>query len=577
MTDHRDVETPKQDGQPDPQDGDGRESEQDKIRRYREQVEARAAEELEGLMSDVEDEKAVQEIDSGFVRECLMLNQLGDGKLYAAMHRGRFAYNKSTKEWMHFNGHHWEIDEMDLSAAECERIVERYREEAFIIGKEMNELPDDDPNKARLGKLKKKLWERISALRGDRRDRCLKWAHTNDDPLAVHGKMFDTNPWLLPCPNGVIDLTTGEFRDGRPEDYLFKACRTLWKGLEERNEDFEKAVLQIMSDREDVYLFVQRLLGSALVGEDIEHIFVMATGRGRNGKDTIFETIQHVLGDLAGVIPPEMLLQQASRISPNSPTPDIMAMKGLRYAIASETDEHARFSPGRVKWLTGGGTLTGRWPNDKYPVRFKPTHTLFLATNCEPHAPADDFAFWERLIVVPFDLSFIKNRKPKESYEREADSYLKAKLRENPSGILAWLVNGCLMWQRDGLKPPPLIKRATDQYRRNEDLLQDFIDACCEVGDDIRGGASDLYVVYTAWFHDFVAKRHPAQKTFGNMMAKKFERDKVGGVYWYFGVRLKDHIQGYLDSVEKKKDIDEQQIQTLIRYEPHQDDRGLPF
>ena len=55
----------------------------------------------------------------------------------------------------------------------------------------------------------------------------------------------------------------------------------------------------------------------------------------------------------------------------------------------------------RVKWLTGNDTITGRNPHDRYEVSFKPSHTLFLLTNHKPHAPADDFAFWERMILFP--------------------------------------------------------------------------------------------------------------------------------------------------------------------------------
>ena len=73
----------------------------------------------------------------------------------------------------------------------------------------------------------------------------------------------------------------------------------------------------------------------------------------------------------------------ATRTS-QGPSPDIMALKGLRIAFASETDEGQKFSSSTVKWLTGGDQLVGRYPHDKHPITFTLTHALFF--NNEPQA-----------------------------------------------------------------------------------------------------------------------------------------------------------------------------------------------
>ncbi|HEX9074658.1 MAG TPA: hypothetical protein VF932_02725, partial [Anaerolineae bacterium] len=39
-------------------------------------------------------------------------------------------------------------------------------------------------------------------------------------PIADTGEHWDPDPWLLACENGVVDLTTGALREGRPEDRL---------------------------------------------------------------------------------------------------------------------------------------------------------------------------------------------------------------------------------------------------------------------------------------------------------------------------------------------------------------------
>ena len=248
------------------------------------------------------------------------------------------------------------------------------------------------------------------------------------------------------------------------------------------------------------------------------------------------------------------LLDQGKNRSAAGPSPDIMSLRGLRIAFASETDEGQRFSPARVKWFSGGETLTGRYPHDKRNVSFAPTHLLALLTNHKPHAPASDFAFWERLLLVDFPLSFV-DRKPQNENERPMDKGLKDRLLQELPGIAAWLVRGCLEWQRVGIAPPAKVREATSEYRRDEDLLADFVDECCDLQQEgqpeIRSKASDLYDAFCAWFKRNVsAKKSISQKAFGKMMLERFQRERKGGTYYYFGVSVSPHAQLELDQEE---------------------------
>jgi len=132
-----------------------------------------------------------------------------------------------------------------------------------------------------------------------------------------------------------------------------------------------------------------------------------------------------------------------------------MALKGKRIVWASETGEGRHLNIGKVKWLTGEDTITARAPFAKRQITFSPTHTLFLLTNHKPHITADDYAIWQRVHLVPFNLSFIDE--PKTEYERKRDPDLSKKLKEEASGILAWLVRGCLSWRIEGLNPPRIV------------------------------------------------------------------------------------------------------------------------
>ena len=88
---------------------------------------------------------------------------------------------------------------------------------------------------------------------------------------------------------------------------------------------------------------------------------------------------------------------------------------------------------------------------------------------------------------------------------------------------------------------PEELKKATAKYRRRQDNLADFLDACCLTGDSsFNESAKNLYDTFSEWWEKSVGKKVPAQKTFGNWMSKKFEKSRSGprGSFVYHGVKL---------------------------------------
>ena len=119
---------------------------------------------------------------------------------------------------------------------------------------------------------------------------------------------------------------------------------------------------------------------------------------------------------------------------------------------------------------------------------FEPTHKVFLATNHKPVVKGTDNAIWERIRLVPFEVTIP---------EDERDTSLPEKLKEELSGILSWAVQGCLEWQESGLSVPDEVRVATDGYRGEMDVLGQFIADCCFVAPSVRAKAPSLYVAYT--------------------------------------------------------------------------------
>ena len=132
---------------------------------------------------------------------------------------------------------------------------------------------------------------------------------------------------------------------------------------------------------------------------------------------------------------------------------------------------------------------------------------------------------------------------PKEANHRKKDPKLKAKLKAESSGILAWLVRGCLKWQEDGLKIPEKIKVATQEYRESQDVLTDFIEECCIVAEPMKKyrvetKAGELYNAYKNWALEN-SRKVMSNKTFGDRFSRKFEKELKREGTIYYGILLK--------------------------------------
>ena len=333
----------------------------------------------------------------------------------------------------------------------------------------------------------------------------------------------------------MIDLRTGTARPGRPSDYIKTVAPTEWQGLEAQATVFDQFVNEILDGNVELAEFVQRLLGVAISGLSIEHVFPICWGKGRNGKGTLFESLKEVLGEVAGPIQSEMLLKQTFTRSSAGPSPDIMSLQGKRLVWASEIEEGRLLNVAKVKWLVGGDTLVGRPVQGRKEIRFKPSHTLFMLTNHKPHIPSDDPAIWQRVFLIEFGLSFVDA--PQRRNERKCDPHMKNKLLSESPGVLAWLVRGFMEYFNHGLNPPDCVRVATAKYRNAEDVIGQFIDECCLLASTYKEQANPLYQAYRKWC-EFNGYLPLGSRKFGEKMRERFKRVVETKGRFYKGIKL---------------------------------------
>lgn len=468
-------------------------------------------------------------------------NEDGDARLYIRIFRERRVYDHTLAEWFMYDKHAWRRDDIDQVMGDIEEVITCYAAEATRLGAERTKAEEKGASKLaeHLKYRADEIIKRIRQLRSlGRKERVVTLARMGAYSLAVTGKEWDTRPELLACPSGVLDLTTGEIRDGRPGDFIKCVIPTPWDGIDAPCPNWERFLLEVFDQDEDLVDYMHRLLGYAISGRRCEDILPILHGQGRNGKTTMLESIKAVLGPVSGPIQAETLLEQQRPQSGAGPSPDIVDLRGRRLVWASESGDGRRLNESRVKWLTGGDTLKGRPVHGKDMVEFKPTHTLLLLTNHKPHASGDDYALWKRIRLIPFTLSFVDN--PEQDFERKADKGLQVRLLKEAPGILAWLVRGCLTWQAKGLGMPESVRAATVEYQGDEDMIGTFLDDCTTRDPHNLEKATDLYKIYRKW-GESNGLRVMSSTRFGKAIKKRVECVK-NGIMFYKGIRVKEGI-----------------------------------
>jgi putative DNA primase/helicase len=436
---------------------------------------------------------------------------LGNGELFAELHGDSLRYDHARGRWLTWAGHLWAPD-VD---GEVLRLAKRTARERYTRA-------------AAIGDLKERELEARWAISSESRHRLeatLALARA-ERPIADTGTRWDTEPDLLGCPNGVLDLREGRLRPGRQTDRLTMSTAVPFDP-DAKAPRFEKFLLEVFSDDADLVDFVQRALGYTATAHTVEQAFFLCLGSGANGKTEFLKAVRRPLGDY-GYNASFATFEQAAR--PSIPN-DVAALAGRRLVTASETNEGARLNEARVKALTGGDPLTARFLNAEF-FTFTPALKLWLAVNHRPRVTDDSHGFWRRVRLVPFLRQF---------RGAEQDRELEATLRAEAPGILAWIVRGCLAWRERGLAAPASVLAATEEYRVDSDPLADFLAERCVTGDSSYSvPAAAFYRAYGTWcdHRGLGASDRLTGTAFGRRMAERFERRHGVTGKAYIGVGL---------------------------------------
>ena len=308
------------------------------------------------------------------------------------------------------------------------------------------------------------------------------------EPFATTVADLDSDPYLLNVANGTLDLHTGDLRPHDPADRITKACTAAYDATAASRE-WETFLTTVLPD-EPVRGYLQRFVGVGLLGSVREQEFTIAVGTGANGKGVAYGAVLHALGDYGHIAESDLFM--TTKANANAASPAVMALRGRRFVVCSETERDHRLAAALMKNLTGGDRITAR-PLYGPPVTFDPSHTALLVSNYLPKVAGNDPAVWRRMRVVPFDVTVP---------EADRDPGLGERLRLSADAVLTWAVMGWREYQSIGMNAPEAVQTATADYRRRSDSIARFIDDRLLINPHMWVTVSDLWQAWESWASD---------------------------------------------------------------------------
>ena len=314
------------------------------------------------------------------------LTDLGNAERFRDQHGRDLRYCRALRTWMVWTGSHWKPDS---TGATERRAKDSARSILETAAKEL-----DDDRRAALVKhaARTEAAPRLAAM--------VKLART-EKPIAARTEDFDRHPWLLTCPNGTLDLKAGRLRPHRRGDLITRALRVPFDP-EARCPSWLRFLEVALCGSQDLVTFLQRAVGYSLTGivASPKALFILH-GDGDNGKSVFTETLLELFSDYGTRTDSETLLASSAR--ERGAQNDLAQLRGVRFAVAQETDAGRRLAEARIKAITGGDQLVGRFLYSE-PFVFHPTFKLWLATNHQPEIRGTDTGIWSRVRLVPFEV-----------------------------------------------------------------------------------------------------------------------------------------------------------------------------
>lgn len=453
----------------------------------------------------------IQAVDEEKMR-AYTFDDMGNANRFVDLFGENVRYCYTEKKWYFYNSMKWCIDNIGVVLRMADKSVEAMKAEAKLY------LQADEESG---GDMAKAFEKHMKSSRSNKSKKAM--LNEIEHHLPILPIQMDRYKMALNTPSGIINLKNGDVKAHNPEYYFTKI--TSVDCAEAADCPRWLAFLDdIFAGDKDLIRYIQKAVGYSLTGSTAEQCAFFLYGTGRNGKSTFIDVIRDVFGDYAANIQPETIMVKSSQS--NAINSDIARLKGARLVTSVEPNEGVRLNEGLLKQLTGDDTVTARKLYSE-EFEFKPEFKLWMATNHKPIIRGTDTGIWRRIHMIPFDVQIPEDK---------VDKNLTHKLKAEMTGIFKWCIDGCLMWQREGLQMPAAVLKSVREYRREMDVISAFIEDKCTLEGTVQ--ASMLYAAYVSWA-DSNNEYCMSNTKFSTELAKRFEKIKGRNYNYFTGISIR--------------------------------------
>lgn len=267
-------------------------------------------------------------------------------------------------------------------------------------------------------------------------------------------ELWNADPNILVCRNGVFDVGKGRLMEHSPEyhatsgvpyDYDKHAKAPTW----------ERFVSEVFAP--DVAAFLQEFTGLALTTDQSQEIAVWLYSAPGSGKSTFLAGIKAMMGERAG----ELGLRELSKSRFSLAT-----LPGKTLVTATEQPAGFMDCTDVINKIVSGDPLQ---VERKYrdPIDITPRCKLLWAMNELPRVYEADNGLFRR--IAPVKLEAI----PRE----RRDPNVRRAIETEGAGILNWALDGLARYKERGqLVIPKSTRAATDEFQRDSDVARQFLE-----------------------------------------------------------------------------------------------------
>jgi P4 family phage/plasmid primase-like protien len=441
----------------------------------------------------------------------------------------------SKNIWYRYNNHRWaEIDSgTTLRKSISVNMRDLYYKKSMSIHTGFLTNTDDNQN-TQQDDINKKRTINILNI-------CQRLANTNDKKnimteakeLFYDGtflQKLDLNPYLLCFTNGVIDFKAKTFRKGQPDDNISMCTNNEYVPLTNDHTSMINEINDFMVKlfpEKELCKYMWEHLSSTLLGTSANQTFNMYIGIGQNGKSVLVNLMEKVLGDYKGDVPLTLVTEKRGKVG--GLTPEIVQLKGIRYAVMQEPSKGDVINEGMMKQLTSGkDPIQGRAPYMLQTISFIPQFKLVVTCNTLMTIKSNDHGTWRRIRAVPFKSLFTDNPiegdadKP---YQYKLDKHIDEKFDNWKVIFASMLVE--MAFQNNGVVTDcDVVMSKSKEYRQSQDYLSEFVqDRIIKISDG-RIKKMELNSEFNIWYMSNNGGKCPSPKELHDFMDAEFGRSR---------------------------------------------------